>query len=103
VKHGKVNATLPSTSDPSNIALEEAVELLKARAEKQGIKQAKAKTPKKSAKKKAKEDGAGAPEGEAKPKKKAAKKKASKPKAAKKKAAAEAPETTPDVPDEAAE
>jgi DNA topoisomerase-1 len=105
VKHGKVNATLPSTSDPGTIALEEAVELLKARAEKQGIKQAKAKAPKKSAaKKKAKEDGAGEPgaDGDAKPKKKAAKKKAAKPKAAKKKAVEEAP-GTPDAPDEAAE
>jgi len=105
VKHGKVNATLPSTSDPGTIALEEAVELLKARAEKQGIKQTKAKGPKKSAaRKKAKDDGAAEPatEGDAKPKKKAAKKKASKPKASKKKAAAEAP-SVPDAPDEAAE
>jgi DNA topoisomerase I len=105
VKHGKVNATLPSTSDPGTIALEEAVELLKARAEKQGIKQAKTKGPKKATvKKKAKAAGAAEPAigGAAKPKKKAAKKKASMPKASKKKAAAEAP-SVPDAPDEAAE
>ena len=116
VKHGKVNATLPSTSDPSNIALEEAIELLKARAEKQGIKQKKAPAKKSAGKKKAKaEDGpatdASIPAGDAAPKKKAAAKKKKKPasklKAAKKpeKGAADADAVAPveEAPDEAAE
>jgi DNA topoisomerase-1 len=121
VKHGKVNATLPSTSDPANIGLDEAVELLKARAEKQGIKQKKAPV-KKATKKKAKpgdatdEASAAADEGgamkkkKAAPKKKAAKKKVA-PKAKAKKAPSDVPATeatadappVPEAPDEAAE
>jgi DNA topoisomerase I len=116
VKHGKVNATLPSTSDPSNIALEEAVELLKARAEKQGIKQKKAPAKKSAAKKKSKtadgaeSDSSTAESGTA-PKKKAAPKKkkkaAPKSKAAKKPAKNASPADTvapiDEAPDEAAE
>jgi DNA topoisomerase-1 len=112
VKHGKVNATLPSTSDPSNIALEEAVELLKARAEKQGIKQKKAPAKKGAGKKKAKAaDGAAetATGEESAPKKKAAAKKKKKP-AAKSKVSKKPAEPAPDdatpvesAPDEAAE
>jgi DNA topoisomerase-1 len=47
VKHGKINATLPVSSDPANVTLEEAVELIAARAAKT------AGTPMKPAKKKA--------------------------------------------------
>jgi DNA topoisomerase-1 len=111
VKHGKVNATLPSTSDPGTIALEEAVELLKARAEKQGIKQAKAPGKKSAGKKKTKADPGAAPEAGtaesgAKPKKKAAPKKTAKKKAPAKKAgdAPSAAKTAAEkAPDEAAE
>jgi DNA topoisomerase-1 len=53
VKHGKINATIPSTSDPGNVSLEEAVDLIKARAEKAGLKPAKAPAKKKTSKKKA--------------------------------------------------
>ena len=118
VKHGKVNATLPSTSDPANIGLDEAVELLKARAEKQGIKQKKAPA-KKAAKKKAKAgdeaadanataDEAGTTKKKkAAPKKKAAAKKKAAPKAKAMKTASEAPPAdappVPEAPDEAAE
>ena len=52
VKHGKINATVPTTSDPDNVSLEEAVDLIKARAEKAGLKPEKA-AKKKSSKKKA--------------------------------------------------
>ncbi|HEY8267971.1 MAG TPA: topoisomerase C-terminal repeat-containing protein, partial [Xanthobacteraceae bacterium] len=38
VSHGKVNATIPVTSDPANVTLDEAVELIAARAEKLGTK-----------------------------------------------------------------
>jgi DNA topoisomerase-1 len=38
VSHGKVNATIPVTSDPANVTLEEAVELIAARAERIGAK-----------------------------------------------------------------
>ena len=66
IKHGKINATIPSAMDPDTISLDEAVELVAAKA-------AKAKT-KKTAKKKT-------------TKKKAAKKKTAKKKTAKKKTA----------------
>jgi DNA topoisomerase-1 len=47
VSHGKVNATIPVTSDPANVTLEEAVELIAARAERIGAKPPKkAKAPK---------------------------------------------------------
>ena len=47
VSHGKVNATIPVTSDPAAVTLEEAVELIAARAEKLGTKPPKkAKAPK---------------------------------------------------------
>jgi DNA topoisomerase-1 len=60
VKHGKINATLPSTSDPANVLLDEAVGLIAARAAKTGggngakkpaKKKAAPKKPKKSKKK----------------------------------------------------
>jgi DNA topoisomerase-1 len=76
VKHGKINATLPSTSDPGNVSLEEAVELVKARAEKAGLKPEKAAKKKTARKKTAPEENGGA-HGKAapKPKKRAAPKK----------------------------
>lgn len=46
VKHGKVNATIPGSIDPLAITLEQAVELIKTRAEKTGVKQSAAKKPK---------------------------------------------------------
>jgi DNA topoisomerase-1 len=70
VSHNKVNATLPSTSDPATVTLEEAVQLIDARAAKGG-KKAKAAKPKKE---KAATNGGGLAE-EA-PKKKAPRKKA---------------------------
>jgi len=72
VKHGKLYATIPAEFDPEQVTLEQALELLKAQAEK---KAAKAGTKKAATKKKA-------------TKKKATKKKATKKKAAKKKAPA---------------
>ena len=36
VKHGKVNATIPSSSDPAKVTLEEALELLAAKEAKGG-------------------------------------------------------------------
>jgi len=38
VKHGKINATLPKDSDPQSVTLEQAVELIAAKAEKSGKK-----------------------------------------------------------------
>ena len=70
IKHGKVNATIPKDTDINSITLEQAVEWLDAKAEKQGIKKPSAK--KKAAPKKATT-------------KKAATKKTAKKKAAKKK------------------
>jgi DNA topoisomerase-1 len=51
VKHGKINASLPSDLEPESLSLELAIELIAARAEKVGLKKAKAK---KASKKKAK-------------------------------------------------
>ncbi len=65
VKYKKLNATVPKTSDPMAMSMDEALDLLKAKAEKAGQKPAKAK-PKAKAKQKAK----------AKPKAKAKAKKA---------------------------
>ena len=65
VKYKKLNATMPKTSDPMAMSMDEALDLLKAKAEKAGQKPAKAK-PKAKAKQKAK----------AKPKAKAKAKKA---------------------------
>ena len=53
VKHGKINASLPSDMEPESLSLELAVELIAARAEKVGAK-TKAKTKKKAKAKKAK-------------------------------------------------
>ena len=53
VKYKKLNATVPETSDPMAMAMDEALDLLKAKAEKAGQKPAKAK-PKAKAKQKAK-------------------------------------------------
>jgi DNA topoisomerase-1 len=104
VKHGKINATLPSTSDPGTIALEEAVELLKARAEKKGVKQRKAPAKKTAGKKESAGAGSTA---EAEPvKKKPAPKKTAKKKAPARKHAERAPEAeipVGEAPDEAAE
>jgi DNA topoisomerase-1 len=36
VKHGKINATIPSSSDPASVTLDEAVALIAARAAKAG-------------------------------------------------------------------
>ena len=110
VKHGKINATIPSTSDPANISLEEAVELIKARAEKTGAKQTKAAAEKKTSRKKKAAEGEAAaesvPKKKAAPRKKAAKKKTAK-KAAKKATGAdteaENPAPAEELPDEAAE
>ncbi len=76
VSHNKVNATLPSTTDPATVTLEEAVALIDARAGKSG-----AKSGKKPAKaKKTKETNGSGEEAAAKPKKKAAAKKKAAPK-----------------------
>jgi DNA topoisomerase-1 len=69
VKHGKINATLPSTSDPGNVSLEEALDLIKARAEKTGAKIAKG-PKKKAAKKKTATDENGGTHADAAPKQK---------------------------------
>ncbi len=56
IKHGKINATVPKDTDINSITLEQAVEWLDAKAEKDGIKKPSAKkkaAPKKAAKKKA--------------------------------------------------
>ena len=56
VNHGKINATLPKDADPQSITMEQAVELIRARAEKTGKKLTKKKAPAKkkpAAKKKA--------------------------------------------------
>jgi DNA topoisomerase-1 len=104
VKHGKINATLPSTSDPGTIALEEAVELLKARAEKKGVKQRKAPAKKAARKKESADAGSTA---QVQPvKKKAAAKKTAKKKAPARKRAERAPGADlpiGEAPDEAAE
>jgi len=42
VKHGKINATLPKDADPAEVSVEQAVELIAAKAEKSGKKPAKA-------------------------------------------------------------
>ncbi len=84
VKHGKVNATIPDNIDPLAITLEQAVELIKARAEKTGVKQKAEKKPKAAKAKKAKAEKPAAAEGE-----KPAKKAKAAPKAKKKKAKAE--------------
>ncbi len=86
VKHGKLYATIPAEFDPESVTLAQAVELLKAQAEKKAAKAAtKKKAPaKKAAKKVAKKK---APKKKAPAKKKAAKKAAAKKKAGKKKAA----------------
>ena len=44
IKNGKINATLPKSSDPETITLEEAVALVKAKAEKGGRKKARKRT-----------------------------------------------------------
>src|SRR5690606_22865677 len=49
VKHGSVNATLPKGKDPAALTVEEAIELLSARAAKGGAKRGKAKAPAKKA------------------------------------------------------
>ena len=85
VKHGKINATIPSTSDPGNVSLEEAVDLIKARAEKAGLKAEKSPAKKKASKKKAAATEAPA-EGTAVEPPKKKKKAAAKKKSAKKKA-----------------
>ena len=85
VKHGKINATIPSTSDPGNVSLEEAVDLIKERAEKAGLKAEKAPAKKKASKKKAAPAEATA-EGTAVEPPKKKKKAAAKKKSAKKKA-----------------
>ena len=75
VKHGKLYATIPAEYDPEGVTLEQALELLKAQAEKKAAKGGAKKAPAKKAVKK-------------KATKKATKKKAAKKKApAKKKAA----------------
>jgi DNA topoisomerase-1 len=104
VKHGKINATLPSTSDPGTIALEEAVELLKARAERQGVKQKKT-TSKKTGKKKGKAGDQAAAEAISKNKKTTAKKAAKKKAPVRKRAAQAADDEVPlkEAADEAAE
>jgi DNA topoisomerase-1 len=66
VKHGKVNATIPDSIDPLAITLEQAVDLIKARAEKTGVKQKAEKKPKAA---KAKKEKAAKAEGDEKPKK----------------------------------
>lgn len=86
VKHGKLYATIPAEYDPEAVTLEQALELLKAQAEKKAAKAAakkKAPAKKKAAKKKATKKKAS--------KKKAAKKKAPSKRAAAKKAAAKTP------------
>jgi DNA topoisomerase-1 len=88
VSHNKVNATLPSTSDPATVSLEEAVALIEARAGKSGKKAAK---PKKE--KKAKEANGSGEEAAEKPKKKAAAKKKAAPKKNKTNGADEAAKT----------
>ena len=81
VSHNKVNATLPSTTDPAAVTLEEAVTLIDARAGKSGKKPAKAKKTKDAvgAKGALKVYGSGE-KAAAKPKKKAAAKKKAAPK-----------------------
>ena len=75
VTDGDLNASLPKDADPDEATMEQAIELLKARAERVGNRRKKKKSTKKKSKKKAS-------------KKKAAKKKASKKKASKKKTSA---------------
>lgn len=75
VKHGKINATIPKDTDPETITMEQAVDMIAAKAAKGGKKKKPAK--KKAAKKPAKKKAA------KKPAKKAAAKKTAKPKAKK--------------------
>ncbi|MGH1351425.1 MAG: type I DNA topoisomerase [Methyloligellaceae bacterium] len=49
IKHGKINATIPKSSDPEKITVEEAVALIAAKAEKSGKGKTKAKTATKKA------------------------------------------------------
>ena len=53
VKHGKINATIPNGKDPAAISVEEAIELIAARAAKGGKKPAKKAASAKTATKKA--------------------------------------------------
>ncbi len=50
VKHGKINATLPKGTDPAQVSVEQAVELIAAKAEKSGKAPAKAKNAKSATK-----------------------------------------------------
>ncbi len=92
VKHGKINATIPDNIDPLAITLEQAVDLIKARAEKTGVKQKAEKKPKAAKAKKPKQEKAAKAEGEEKPKKAKAPKK----KKAKAEDGAPAPKTEPE-------
>jgi DNA topoisomerase-1 len=80
VNQGKVNATLPKTLKPEDVTLEQAIELLVARAAATGTKRAPARAKKPAATKKpaAKADAAKKPATKAAPKKAAAKKPAAK-------------------------
>ena len=75
VSHNKVNATLPSTSDPATVSLDEAVTLIEARAGKGGKKPAKPKKEKKAKETNGSGEDAGKPKKKAAPRKKAAAKK----------------------------
>ena len=93
VKHGKLYATIPADIDPESVTLEQALELLKAQAEKKAAKAGAKKAPakKKATKKKATKKKAAkkkAPAKKSAAKKTAAKKTATAKKAAAKKAAA---------------
>jgi DNA topoisomerase-1 len=90
VNHGAVNATLPKGVVPDSLTLEQAIELLKARAEAGGGKKSTARRGAKPAAKSAKPAAKAAGEGKA-PAKKAATKKPAAKKAAAKKPAAKAP------------
>ncbi|WP_437187303.1 type I DNA topoisomerase [Planctomicrobium sp. SH668] len=72
VKHGKTNATVPKDTDPLSLTMEQALELIEARAGKTG------KGTKKATKKKAAKKAVAASDDAPAPKKKAAKKKAAK-------------------------
>jgi len=74
VSHNKVNATLPSTSDPANVSLDEAVTLIAERAAKAGNGKT-PKAPKKKAAPKRKAAKEEVPTGEAPPKPKRVRKK----------------------------
>ena len=99
VKWEKVNATLPKDADPQSVTLEQALELVNAKAAKGG-KGKKAAPKKAAAKKPAAKKSAKAADGEAAPAKKApAKKTAAKKAPAKKTAAKDAPTGDPEVDD----